>query len=93
MSRFEQEALGYGGVVIINSTTISKEDKYVAIKALEDSVINDLNFAGNAFAEDGTTAADTELNGKTIKAGDIWVLPIKSVKLTSGLVVLYKKIA
>lgn len=93
MSRFEQEALGYGGVVVVNSTTISAEDSYVAIKAIEDSVIADLNFAGNAYAEDGATAADTELNGKTIKAGDTWVLPIKSVQLTSGTVVLYKKIA
>ena len=98
MSRFEQEALGYGDLVIVSGTEASADGAYLALKAIEDTVIADMNFIGTTangdvtvFAQDGTNPADTELNGKTIKAGDTWIISFKNISLTSGTVFLYKK--
>jgi len=77
--------IGLGGLIAVADTTNRTKLNAFAIKAVEDTVIATITIDNS----EGTSGA---LSGKTIIAGDTIVGLISQLQLTSGTVLIYKRV-
>ena len=66
------------------------EEGYYAIQAIEDATFEELDIAKGVLAKGSDMGPETGLQTKTLKAGHIWYVPIRSIVLAGGSVFIYK---
>lgn len=87
---FQSSFSGSGSAVIDNTTNYKTLRDYVALEALEDTVVTTLRIDGMVDIDDDTPS--DYYDGKTILAQQVVYGNIREVELASGAVRLHKKL-